>query len=446
MANAIVPHADTKPQMLGPKILASDPSPTDEALYIVSVSPSYAINVYEENYGRAMPGGLNVGDMNFLSPQHDLFRIGYVMSSAGQAFRQKKHCIITERDRAATSLICDSGGYAIAKQTAGIDGHEHRAMILGWMQDHADFAMTLDVPVGPVGKPDYPYKSIKQCLDTTLEHLRYFEQKRDKNSQVCWLNVVQARSPAGGYAWYDAVKHFDFCNGWAIAGAQRKNFNYVLSLILRMLEDGNLQQKRHIHMLGTAELPIACMLTALQRELNQNGCNLRITYDTASPFKMMAMGNVYTLPNFTADTLKLSALSAPRSFGCVTSNLDWPWPSPLGNRLQLKDVCVQHNGRSGYYFDKLSYDILAHHNIAALCAGVKMANRVMDAQRTDGVPKLALKLDRAIGAIKTVFKSGGSHDVLAAHSHIFNDLARGSFPLAQTEPDERDEVDPFGVV
>jgi hypothetical protein len=422
MAKANNPHTPQHGKQLGPKVLANDPSPLDEALYIPSVSPSYAIHVYEESYKRPMPSGLKVQDLNFLKPNNDLFRIGYVMSSAGQAFKQKKPCIITERDRASTSLICDSGGYAIAQQTAGLDGYRDRAAILGWMDDHADFGMTLDVPVGPVSTDKYPFKSIKACLDATLDHLRFFEHHHIPG-RVCWLNVVQARTPTGGYQWYNSVKGFDFCDGWAIAGPQRKNFNYVLGLVLRMLEDGNLQQKRHIHVLGTSELPIAVLLTALQRQLNRNGCNLRITFDTASPFKMMANSNVYTLPNFTAATLQISQQAAPSTYNCVTSDRAWPWPSPVGQRLKLKDICVNDEGGSGYYRDDLSYDLIAHHNLTSICNAVALANRVMDAQRIDGVPKLALKLDRAIGAIEAVFKSGGSRDVLAAHSHVFTALS-----------------------
>lgn len=442
MAKAINQHTLQHAKQVGPKVLVNDPSPLDEALYIPSVPSPYATHVYEESYKRPMPGGLKVQDLNFLNPNNDLFRIGYVMSSAGHAFKQKKRCIITERDRASTSLICDSGGYEIARQTAGIDGHRDRAAIMGWMEDHADFGMTLDVPVGPVGDADYPFKSVKACLDATLEHLRFFE-RRHNPGRVCWLNVVQARTPRGGYHWYNSVKQFDFCSGWAIAGLQRKNFNYVLGLVLRMLEDGNLQNKRHIHFLGTAELPIAVMLTALQRQLNRNGCNIRITFDTASPSLMMSKNFIYTLPNFSATTLKLSQQNAPSTYNCVTSDRAWPWPSPVGQRMKLSDVCVKEAGESGYFFDQLSYDLLLHHNLTSLCDAIALANRVMDAQRIDGVPKLALKLDRAIAAVEAVFKSGGSRDVLAANSHVFNALSGDALDNAHEDDTAADEGTPL---
>lgn len=443
MAKAINPHVQLHEKQIGPKVLANDPSPLDEALYIPSVSPPYAMHVYEESYEREMPAGLDVQDLNFLNPNNKLFRIGYVMSSAGQAFKQKKPCIITERDRASTSLICDSGGWAIAQQTAGIDGYRDRAAILGWMDDHADFGMTLDVPVGNAGKDDYPFKTVKACLDATLDHLDFFERHHTPG-RVCWLNVVQARTPKGGYDWYNAVKKFDFCDGWAIAGPQRKNFNYVLGLVLRMLEDGNLQRKRHIHVLGTSELPIAVLYTALQRQLNRHGCNLRITFDTAAPFTMMSKNHVYTLPNFTSQTMKLLQQAAPSTYDCTVSDRAWPWPSPIGQRLKLRDICVIDKGQSGYYRDDLSYDLIAHHNLTAVCSGVALANRVMDAQRTDGVPMMALKLDLAIGAVEEVFKSGGSRDLLAAHSHVFNALSGSALDNANETPDPVDDyIPPF---
>lgn len=438
MAKAINPHTLQNGKQEGPKVLVNDPSPLDEALYIPSVSPSYAQHVHSGSYERSMPGGLDVQDLNFLDPNNSLFRIGYVMSSAGQALYQKKPCIITDRDRSATSLICDSGGWAIAQQTAGIDGFRDRGLILGWMEDHADFGMTLDVPVGNAGKDDYPFKTVKACLDATLEHLDFFERHHTPG-RVCWLNVVQARTAKGGYDWYNAVKKFDFCSGWAVAGPQRKNFNYVLGLMLRMLDDGNLQNKRHIHFLGTAELPIACLLTALQRQLNRNGCNLRITFDTAAPFTMMGKSDIYTLPVFTPKTLRLPQQAAPSTYNCVKSDRAWPWPSAVGQRLKLSDICVIDNAGSGYYRDDLSYDLIAHHNLTSICSAVALSNRVMDAQRIDGIPKIALKLDLAIGALEDVFKSGGSRDVLASHSHVFNALSGTLLDNAEEAPDVPDD-------
>lgn len=94
--------------------LINDPTPRDQAVYIPSVTPSFAQAVHSQNWKRPLPAGVHPSDLNFLDHSNNLFRISHVMSSAGQALNQRQPCIITRRDRSRTMLICDSGGYQIA--------------------------------------------------------------------------------------------------------------------------------------------------------------------------------------------------------------------------------------------------------------------------------------------------------------------------------------------
>ena len=123
--------------------IENDPTPRDQAVYIPSVSPGYAIAAYAKNYKRPLPVGVDPEDMNFLDPNNKLFKISHVMSSAGQALTQKHPCIIQTRDRKATMMIGDSGGYQIASGNLTIHGDEDRMKILRWLEANADWAMTL---------------------------------------------------------------------------------------------------------------------------------------------------------------------------------------------------------------------------------------------------------------------------------------------------------------
>ena len=76
-----------------------DPTPLDQAVYIPSVGPGYAMAAHARNWARALPEGVGDGDLNFLDPANPLFRISHAMSSAGLAYRQKQPCIIQTRDR-----------------------------------------------------------------------------------------------------------------------------------------------------------------------------------------------------------------------------------------------------------------------------------------------------------------------------------------------------------
>jgi len=186
--------------------ISGDITPRDQAVYIPSVSPSYAIAAYEHKWKRALPPGVADGDLNFLDPGNSLFRITHVMSSAGQALLQTKPCIIQERDRSATMLVCDSGGYQIATGRLSINGDRDRLSILQWLERHADWAMTLDVPTGPIRSSDYNYKSFKDCLVETLYNLDYFRTNR-KSPDVKFLNALQGNTTQETEKWSNSVKH-----------------------------------------------------------------------------------------------------------------------------------------------------------------------------------------------------------------------------------------------
>ena len=107
----IVPTHTAFPK--APNSIVDDPTPTDQAVYVPSVTPGYAKDVFKNQWQRPLPNGVRGDHLNFLAP-NPLFRISHVMSSAGQALNQRQDCIITSRDRTKTKMICDSGGSQIA--------------------------------------------------------------------------------------------------------------------------------------------------------------------------------------------------------------------------------------------------------------------------------------------------------------------------------------------
>lgn len=437
MDNSLVKHMPkTAEATLGPKVIANDPTPQDQAIYILSVSPKYATDIYFGNWKRPLPAGMRNEDLNFLDANNPLFYAPHVMSSAGQALRINDTGIITQRDRASTCLLTDSSGWQIAQQTGKIDDIRDRDAILRWIEDRADMSMTLDIPSGNVGKPDYPFKTIKACLDRTLNNLKYFE-KHHKANTVTWLNVVQANSHGSGYDWYEAIKGFDFCDGWAIAGKMRKTFTYVISLLLRMMEDGTIQNKKWVHLLGTQELWIAVLLTAVQRGLNANGCNLRISFDTSTPCTLIRTNDVFSLPTFSGDDLLLPAKKAPDHKRMFGSTVQWPWPSAVGDKLTLGDINVASWGKSPYCRDNLSNTLMMLHNYASVRETILLANRIMDAQQASQQHVIAPKLSKCVGIVRQIFDAGPQkgREILEQNRTKFNELLCRSF----YEPDRDEE-------
>lgn len=415
----------TASPMTGPKVIPNDPTPADQAIYVLSLSPTFATNIYKGEWGRDLPAGLRNQDLNFLDPTNPIFYAPHVMSSAGQALPVKNEGIVTRRDVEKTCLICDSGGFQVAQQTGGINDMRDREEILQWIQQRADVSMLLDIPTGPVGDPKkpYPFPTQKACLERTLNHLKFFEAEHDKG-KVTWLNVIQGNTAGVAYDWYHAVKHFDFAEGWAIAGPMRKNVAYILTLLLRMLDDGKLQKKKWIHLLGTQELWMGVVLTAVQRALNANGCNLRISFDTSSSCSMIGRNQVYTLPQFTKDQLTLGAESAPDTNNLFGSDKRWPWPSAIGNKLTLGDINVPSKGGSLYCRDDLSNTLMMLHNYAATREAIALVNRVMDAQKASGEYLIARRLSEAVAVIDQVFAAGpkAGHDLINRHRGLLNSL------------------------
>jgi len=402
--------------------IQGDPTPLDQAVYIPSVSPGYAMAAYDQKWLRPLPAGVGPADLDFLDPANPLFRISHVMSSAGQALSQKRPCIIQARDRAQTMLICDSGGYQIASGHLQINGNADRMAILRWLEAHADWAMTLDVPTGALGKPEYAFKSFRDCLDTTLDHLRFFECNRNPGATK-FLNVLQGNTTQQTDLWYDAVKGFPF-EGWAFAGKLRHNFFNLCRRIIKMAEENKIQDRNWIHVLGTNELETAVGLTALQRAINRHiNPHLRISYDTSSPFRMLRWRNVFQTLRFDRKSMTLPATTIPDARILVGSDVRFPWPSPLGDRMTLGDINVRKGSNLASYRDVQGDHYVVHHNLAALCYAVATANRIFDSEAISGQHTIAVDMGAVVKSIEAVIKVGTMTE-LERHKPVFNRIRK----------------------
>lgn len=405
-----------------------DPTPQDQAIYVPSVSPSIATAIHAADWKRDLPQGVTARDLDFLDPANSIMRLSHVMSSAGQALQQKKPCIITERNRAKTLVIGDSGGYQISTGQLNINGDADRLRILRWLEETADVAMTLDVPTGPLRRhPDrYKFKSNADCLNATLEHLEFFRANR-KNHDMLFLNVMQGNTPQDADVWYDAVKQYRF-EGWAFGSYLRNNFYELCRRILIMVRDRRLEGKSWIHILGTCELDTAVLLTALQRAINLYiNPKLRISYDTSSPFSMLSTNTVYTLPSLTAGSLTMSSKAAPEDPCFIGSQVRWPWPSPMGDRMVMGDVCVPGERHTRRFRDQLSDVLTTHHNVGALCWGIYTVNRVFDAEFLNHDHTVGVTVGMAARAIYEVMQTQ-SMGVLNGYRGTFAALRHGKVP------------------
>lgn len=124
------------------------------AVYLPALNPNYAEFAATGSFKRLET--LEPGDLNFLSPSSRLFYYPYALYSAGQAAKTesaaRKDNIVLRRDRSATRVIGDSGGFQVATDTIEWEGPETATRLLKWMEGHADYCMALDFPTGGISR------------------------------------------------------------------------------------------------------------------------------------------------------------------------------------------------------------------------------------------------------------------------------------------------------
>ena len=103
--------------------------------------------------------------------------------------------------------------------------------------------------------------------------------------------------------------------------------------------------------------------------------------------------------------------------------------------MVMGDFCVPRTARSKRYRDTLSNHMLAHHNLAALCWGIALANRVFDAETIDRNHTIAYPVGLASEAIDLVIRTKSINELYKCRA-IFGALPHGQFDYDSEE--ERD--------
>ncbi len=378
------------------------------AMYTPSVPPMYAEYVVKDPSSLRdgnLPAAVTLDDLNFLNPNSSLFHIDHVLYSAGQAMGNTKPCMIKARDKNHTTVIGDSGGYQLISGDLTWQGDQTRKKVLDWLETHCDIAMTLDVPTASIRNPKSQFQSYELCLETTMESLEYFRRHRNENSKTRFLNVLQGRDRPEAKSWFIKVKDYRF-EGWAFAGDCRLDFVSVLRRLIQLRDEDRLESENWIHFLGTSQLEIACLLTTLQRALRSHvNQDITVSYDTSSPFIMGGKKSGYTFPSFSTKGFRMSSARMPVDRKNVGSSKRFPFPSSIGDKLTLGDLCVKDKMFQDSPWDGLSSMLVANHNLETLLTSIQTAHRLHDLEASDAEKFCPVNLIRAREAIEEVFES-----------------------------------------
>ena len=362
---------------------------------------------------RPFPAGLTGGDLNILDPAAPVFA-PWTLLSWGQFINSPAGVppgIVGSRDRKATKLIADSGGFQFIGAPHLFTAHNTVFAYLGWAETHADVAMTMDIPTRAIGKGHW--NSFQECLDDTLVNLKDLSNART-NDDLTVLNVLQGRDWKECLAWFDAVKAQPF-EGWAFGGGSR-DLTTMLRLVARMVREGNVG--RHLHVLGTSSLQRAVELTALKRALKKAGLEVEITFDTATPSLMAANGLIFTGANWQSFTsgqrdlpLDPALSGSPKPFPCLGTF--------AGSRLVMGDVLMRVDlSQSG--LDSTGHALLVHHNIEQLLRNIEEANRWADC--APNMPQLGpAGLKQRLHDIGSFLGHHGPEKTIVGHLRAFVD-------------------------
>ena len=464
----------------------------DYALFLPAISEMAVRWQINKNPKREPP--ISREDMNFLSDQSPIFYIPYALYSAGQAAKsataaKKRDCMITGRDRTKThtfinyknekttipmaTIVGDSGGYQIQTTAIKFKGDETREMMMRWLEGVTDWSMVLDFPTGGINLGNVEQHTSRliaegydvhefcqslgfdpgdmqkigyaTCLMQTMQNNDYFVKHRVPDATQ-FLNVIQGRNVTESDIWYEKVKHYPF-EGWSLAGQHKENFEMMMKRLITMRDDGLLENKNWLHVLGVGRLEAGCAYTTMQRCIRESvNPKFQISYDVSSPFTLAAYGKL-----FFGYTLSKSAWSLhgdkidgreflPGGARAKTPFLEFikeNWDAKglktieqggfgtfveteVGKRLTMDQMCVNVDLKFTSTWDVTSYMYGMIHNLQVLLEGIFHAQDLYDHGDVKLVPNGMLVLK---DLIPRIFASETPLDMIAKHRKELNYLA-----------------------
>ncbi len=421
----------------------------DYAIYLPAVNDKFPEEVLKPlDPSRPFPAGLELKDLIFWDRDNKLWHYSHILHSLGlHKVGSNPDNAVTRAGRTDCVLVGDSGGFQIGHGTlkglrgfsAGMSGADAEAAwagaydvkhwIVSWLEQHADYAMTIDMPSWAVlkGKEASPFHlcSVQQLTDMTVENLKFIDANREGRTK--WLNVIQGNDDQTARDWWNAVKWFD-CGGYALAGTAGKagGIKSMLQILLTMRDDGAFIAGRDwIHVLGVSTTRWAILLTAIQRALRKTvNPQLQISYDSSTPFSIGGeQDRIAVGPRLTRrpDDWTIQYVESPQSSLLAGSNDPLPFNSPLASKLTLGHINVRGGAWTQRNFDTVSSLLLCNHNCWVMLDAFKRANDIAFASNRQDMPDL---WRQCIDFIEDVFTQPNWSAELARETRLLDQVAK----------------------
>jgi len=431
----------------------------DFAVYLPAIQSWYSKEVNSNKIldkTRPFPKGIAIKDLDYLNPKSKLWHYGYGLYSYGQFTDDRpKSCSVTDRIRGSSVILGDSGGYQIGVGT--LKGTEHlkrfktseevcegwractdvRKNALNWLESVSDYAMTIDMPLwateakNPKSSP-FTKCSVDELIQLTVENLKFI--KTNRRHQTKWLNVMQGTNIENTELWWNAIKKYKF-DGWALGGSTNssKGLYHLLFAVLLMKEGGAFTKGQDwVHALGVSQPTWAVIFTAIQRELRKINPNIRVSYDSASPFQTVGkFFSTVRYPKYTKDMKSwvMTAVKSPlRSvYANTNGEFHYPFSSPIGELMTLDHLCVNGGDYQNMTADKISNLLLVNHTLYIYVRAFLEANELAFQRTNEAEESVPRNLLKAIDLIEQLFEAKDWRKKLHANEDLLTNILESSY-------------------
>jgi len=427
--------------------------PHQHAIYLPAVNTIYPKIIDSEiPLNRSIPANFELEDLAFWTGNSKLFNHKYLLHSiGGYDVGSVPKGPLFRKTKGDFWMLGDCGGFQIGKGTlkglkrlsAGMAGsdavaawganYDAKVWIINWLEQHADYAMTIDMPLWAMtttGKNSPFHKCDEsQLLAMTVENLHLIN--REKQGRTKWLNVIQGTNGHDTLRWWNAVKWFKG-GGWSLAGAAgwRGGIANVLSTVLTMRDEGAFEPGMDwVHMLGVSQPMWDIFLTAIQIQLRNRNPNIQFSYDSASPFESGGARDQYAIApalglRVSDWTVSYKTFTALRSHADTSQSLPAPFKSPIGDLLSLKDLVINNEEMVGRRIDKFTNTFIVNHNVFIYLDAGERANHAAFHSSSKEIP---VDFGSVLAVIEKAFASNTWEQVLADNRQLLDRVAPSSY-------------------
>lgn len=381
--------------------------------YLPSLQPTWT-----KTFGRPMPrknmphgSFASLDEFNWYNGKKPRFSHPYALYSAGHAELDLAKAalvdrVLFDRDRDATFLLADSGGFQIGKGVWRLNDRQTvLPKVIRWQEAIADLAVVLEVPtwtkVG--GKPI----EFEHALQLTNENLR--DYARHSTGKVKFLNTLHGEDFQQACRWFDETKWFNeegYAVGWCFCSAASHNLHVALNLVLYMLDQGH--KPEYLHILGQGSPQVAIICDVMRRTIGrayvakgETRAPLVVTSDSSSEFKSVGQfGTVYervveqkgsaiTTAPFQIKASKFesenrNAFPSDRTY----PDVEGPILGKYDKGVVFGDILAPPGHASSHNIDEVSLAILIAHNIWVKLDAIERLRKLESSLRRIAYAKL----------------------------------------------------------